>query len=94
MWNKFLTDNSTWMRLLRTIVQGIIGVIIANLDVLIGTFSITPEMKTVIVGLVMAILSPIMAEIGKNTLNAQEVRVEISGEESGAALDDNIEVLE
>lgn len=94
MWNKFLTDNSTWMRLLRTIVQGVIGVIIANLDVLIGTFSLSPEMKTVIVGLVMAILSPIMAEIGKNTLNAQEVRIEVVGEESGAKLADDVEVLD
>lgn len=63
---KFLTSNSTLMRLLRTIVQAVIGVVIANLDVIIGTFSITDTWKPIIVALVMAILSPIMAEIGKS----------------------------
>ena len=62
--NTFLTSNETRYRLLRTIIQGIIGVIIANLDLLIGRFSIPPEMKPVIVALVMAILSPIMSELG------------------------------
>ena len=64
--NTFLTSNDTRYRLLRTIIQGIIGVLIANLDLLIGQFSIPPEMKPVIVALVMAILSPIMSELGGN----------------------------
>jgi hypothetical protein len=93
MWNTLLTDNSTSMRLLRTIIQGIIGVIIANLDVIIGTFSIQPELKALIVGLVMAILSPIMAEIGKNLPNNGEVIV-VADDESGAELDDDVKVLE
>ena len=86
MWNTFLSDNSTSMRLLRTIVQGIIGVIIANLDVIIGTFSIQPEMKAIIVGLVMAILSPIMAEIGKGLLNNDEIVITDVESESGAVI--------
>lgn len=65
--NKFLTSNETLYRLLRTITQAIIGFLIANVDVLIANFSISPELKTIIVGLVMAILSPIMAEIGKGS---------------------------
>lgn len=63
---KFLTSNSTGYRLLRTVLQGIIGVLIASLDVFVAKLTISPEMKPIIVALVMAILSPIMAEIGKN----------------------------
>ena len=63
---KFLTDNSTEARLLRTILQGILGVIIANLDVFVNVLVINPAYKPVIVALVMAILSPIMSEIGKH----------------------------
>lgn len=61
----WLKDNSTKARLERTILQGIIGVLIANLDLLVGFFAIPMEMKPVIVALVMAILSPIMSELGK-----------------------------
>ena len=62
---KFFTSNETQWRLLRTIAQAVIGVIAANLDVIIGTFQIGDVWKPVIVAMVMAILSPIMAEIGK-----------------------------
>lgn len=63
--NNFLTSNETKYRLLRTIVQGILGVLIANMDVLISAIAINPTTKPVIVALVMAVLSPIMAELGK-----------------------------
>ena len=62
---KLFTSNATTYRLIRTIIQGIIGVVVASLDVFIGKLTISPEMKPVIVALVMAILSPIMAELGK-----------------------------
>ena len=65
--NTFLTSNDTRYRLLRTILQGIIGVIIANLDLFIGQVAIPTEMRPVIVALVMAILSPIMSELGGKT---------------------------
>ena len=61
----FLRDNSTRQRLARTIVQGIIGVLIANIDLLVGFLTIPIELKPVIVALVMAVLSPIMSELGK-----------------------------
>mgnify|MGYP006988895096 CR=1 FL=1 len=64
MWERFLTENSGLMRMYRTIIQGVIGVIVANLDVLVGTFSIGSEFKPIIVAIVMAILAPIMAELG------------------------------
>ena len=62
--NYFLTSNSASMRLARTIVQAIIGVIIAYADVLVGQVVFNAEMRPVIVALVMAVLSPIMATLG------------------------------
>lgn len=61
---EFLTSNEPRYRLARTIVQGVIGVIIANLDLLIGLTPIEPALRPVITGLVMAVLSPIMAMLG------------------------------
>lgn len=61
---KFLQSNETKFRLFRTIIQGIIGVVIANADFLISGLNFTPEAKAFIVALVMAILSPIMSELG------------------------------
>lgn len=63
--NDFLTSNKTRYRLLRTILQGVIGVIIANLDLFADGLSIPMEYKPVIVALVMAVLSPVMSELGK-----------------------------
>lgn len=63
--DKFLTSNDWQYRLLRTIIQGVLGVIIANLDVITGAFVFDPTAKGVIVALVMAILSPIMALLGQ-----------------------------
>lgn len=62
--NEFLKSNETKYRLARTIVQGVIGVLIANVDLLIGMFQIPMELKPVIVAIVMAVLSPIMSELG------------------------------
>lgn len=64
--NKFLTSNSAGMRLARTIVQGVIGVLISYVDVLVGHVVFDPQMRPMIVALVMAVLSPIMAALGKN----------------------------
>lgn len=63
--NEFLTSNETKWRLARTIVQGLIAVIVANLDLLVGYAVIDPALRPVITGMVMAILSPIMSELGK-----------------------------
>lgn len=62
--NEFLTSNSASMRLARTIFQGIIGVFIAYADVIVGQVVFDPVIRPVIVALVMAILSPIMAALG------------------------------
>ena len=67
--NRFFFSNSAKYRLLRTIVQGIIGVIIANLDLIVGAFHFPPGVKALIVALVMAILSPVMASMGGDAKN-------------------------
>jgi len=65
---KFFKSNEWQWRLLRTIVQGVIGFLIANIDLLFANLTLDANTKAIIVGVVMAILSPIMAEIGnKNT---------------------------
>ena len=62
---KLFKSNKGEYRLLRTILQGIISVIIANLDLLVGMAPVIPmEMRPVVVGVCMAILSPIMAALG------------------------------
>ena len=63
--NRFLTSNETVYRLARTIVQGVLGVIIANMDVIVGQYVLDPAQRALAVALVMAVLSPIMAELGK-----------------------------
>ena len=63
--DKFLTSNDWKYRLLRTIIQGVLGVIVANLDLILGTVAIDPALKPMIVAIVMAVLSPIMALLGE-----------------------------
>ena len=59
--NDFLTSNEWQWRLLRTIAQGVLGVVVANIDLLVGVAVLEPSWRA----LVMAVLSPLMAEIGK-----------------------------
>ena len=75
----FLKSNKTRYRLGRTILQGIVGVLIANVDLIISSLNIPPELKPVIVALVMAILSPIMSELGASA-EAKETAVEYEEE--------------
>lgn len=74
--NKFLTSNESKWRLLRTIVQGILGVIIANADTIIGSLHFSSSAKAIIVALTMAILSPIMSEIGAQAYNEDVETIE------------------
>ena len=70
--DKFLTSNDAKYRLLRTILQGIIGVIIAQLPAVLGNYQLDPVWSATIVALVMAILSPIMAMLGEKDEQAEE----------------------
>lgn len=71
--NKLLINNSGKYRLIRTIIQGIIGVLIANIDMIVGTFEFSPEMKALIVALVMAILSPVMSSLGTTDMKKEPI---------------------
>ena len=62
--NTFLTSNDWQYRLLRTIIQGILGVVVANLDLIVGACVFDPSQRALVVALVMAVLSPIMAALG------------------------------
>lgn len=62
--NDFLTSNEWPWRLARTIVQGVLGVVVANLDLIVGCAVLDPTWRAVAVALVMAVLSPVMAELG------------------------------
>ena len=62
--NDFLTSNEWQWRLLRTIAQGVLGVVVANIDLLVGVAVLEPTWRALVVALVMAVLSPLMAEIG------------------------------
>ena len=44
--------------------QGVLGVVVANVDMLVGCAVLAPEWRAVVVALVMAVLSPVMAELG------------------------------
>ena len=62
--NDFLTSNEWYWRLGRTIVQGVLGVAVANIDLIVGACVMDPTQRAVCVAFCMAILSPVMAEIG------------------------------
>lgn len=61
----FLNCNDVSCRIARTIVQGVLGVLVANLDTICGYVGLDGTTKTLLVALVMAVLTPIMSELGK-----------------------------
>lgn len=63
---KFFNSNEWYWRLARTIVQAVIGVIVANIDIIIGSFVVDVTWKPIIVALCMAVLSPVMSAVGTN----------------------------
>ena len=72
--NRLWVNNSGKYRLIRTIIQGIIGVLIANLDTIIAHVSILPMWaRAIVVAVVMAILSPIMAAMGGEDCDKAEL---------------------
>lgn len=54
------SSNSALARCTRTIAQGVVGVLVANVDYFIGT-QFDPQTKAVLVALTMAVLSPVQA---------------------------------
>lgn len=67
MWQKFkawCASNTATAKCTRTIFQGIIGVVIANIDILLGHYILDAQTRAIVVALVMAVLSPVQAAIG------------------------------
>ncbi len=77
-WENFLHGNEWQWRLLRTVVQGVLSVLIASLDVIVDGFTIDPAMKPIVVAAIMAILSPIMSSLGTNVYE-KRMRDEVQG---------------
>lgn len=50
---------------MRTVVQGVLGVVVANVDLLMGVVVLDPTRRALCVAMVMAVLSPVIAELGK-----------------------------
>ena len=84
--NTFLTSNEAKYRLARPILQGIIGIVIANIDLIAGQVILDPAQRAVVVALVMAVLSPIMAALGQTTLYnsaVEGIKADGRGEDDG-----------
>lgn len=64
MLEKFLSDNSPLFKCYRTIVQGVIAAFILYLPDVFGLWHLDPVINSLLVAVVMAILSPIMAMLG------------------------------
>ena len=77
--NEFLASNEWYWRLARTIIQGVLGVVIANIDLIMGWCVLDPSVRGLVVALVMAVLSPIMAALGGGDDTPQIPRGEARG---------------
>ena len=62
--SEFLASNDWKWRLARTIVQGVLGVFVANIDLILGYAILDPTLRALVVAFVMAVLSPVMAALG------------------------------
>lgn len=71
--NAFLTSNEWQWRLARTVAQGVLGVVVANLDLIMGWCVMDPSVRALVVALVMAVLSPVMAALGGNGGDTPEI---------------------
>ena len=78
--SEFLASNEWQWRLARTIVQGVLGVVIANIDLILGYAILDPTLRALVVAFVMAIPSPVMAALGGGDGDKPEIpRGEIRG---------------
>lgn len=66
MLDKFLTDNSTSMRLARTVFQGVIAALVVFVPTAVGWLDMSAETASFLTAVVMAVLSPVMALLKKS----------------------------
>ena len=60
----FLTGNEWYWRLARTVLEGVLGVLVANLDTILGFTALGAGARTLVVALVAAVASPVLAALG------------------------------
>ena len=72
MLDKFLTDNSTSMRLARTIVSGILSALIVFIPSMVGYINLTPEVASFVTAALMSVFSPVMSLLRKSETIAEE----------------------
>ena len=71
----FLNSNEWQWRLARTIAQGVASVVVANLDLILGVVVVEPQVRSLLVALVMAVLSPVKAEFGGCAMSSSQEMV-------------------
>lgn len=64
MFNLFLTSNKAQYRLLRTVVQALLGWFINNIAMLIAQTNFSADVQIIIVSVSMTILSALMKALG------------------------------
>ena len=69
---RFLTSNETFFRLARTILQGVLGVVAANIGDIVGDWHFSTNTKAIIVALVMS-------ELGKH-IETEDVEMDDTDE--------------
>ena len=79
-----LRSNSTGARVLRTVIQGVLSVVLSSLPEIIGLFQLDPVVQSLVVAALMAILSPIMAELGKG-VESHNMKKRIAAQDPTAA---------
>ena len=63
-WNEFLGSNEWQWRLARTVLEGVLGVVVANIDLLLGYVVLDASARAFLVALVMAVLTPVLSVLG------------------------------
>ena len=61
MLDNFLNDNTMKMRLIRTIFEGVLSVLVVSVPIIIGWFALTPEMASMLTALIICIITPILS---------------------------------
>lgn len=73
MIDRFLSDNSTSMRLARTVFQGVVAALVVFVPAAVGWMELEPEVASLLTAVVMAVLSPVMALLKKSeTIEGEE----------------------
>lgn len=81
MLDHFLHDDSTEMRLLRSVVQGLVSVAIVAVPVAIGAWVTDPVTSSLVTAAIMCFLSPLMAMM--RTGDPEDGTVDATGDGEG-----------